>query len=261
MTPLVSIALPVYNCGKYLAQTLDCILAQTFSDFEVIVVLDGCTDESEEILRGKADERFRIIRFDQNEGLVAVANRILREAKAGLVARFDADDLYEMTRLEKQVAYFKAFPETDILGARFDYIDGEGNQISAAKLFPADHKRIKRDFLRYSAIGHPVVTYRREKILAAGGYNQELNAVEDLALWLKCLSLGYRFANLPEVLMHYRQHNTQSSHSNAPRQPEQLKAVYDRYGPSIWGQQYRPWGSKEPRLQKLRRKVADIGMP
>jgi glycosyltransferase involved in cell wall biosynthesis len=224
----------------------------------VVAVLDGCTDDSEQILRRLADSRFVIVCKERNEGHVRALNTIHAHAQSEFIARFDADDLYHRERLARQVEFLRVHPEIDVLGTRFDYVNAEGSVSASAKPFPLLHSHIKRDFQRYTAIGGPTCIYRRARISSLGDYSEEFNHVEDLALWLACLAAGYKFANLPEVLVHYRVHDAQASQRNYQRQLPQLRAVYERYGRRIWGGRARPWGSREPRFQRLIRRTLDL---
>jgi glycosyltransferase involved in cell wall biosynthesis len=256
--PTVTVALPIYNSAHHLEQTLRCILDQSLRDFEVIAVLDGCTDKSEAILEQLKDERFQVIRKPVNEGHVRGLMDIHRAARGEFVARFDSDDLDEPERLAKQIEFMRAHPDVDVVGTQFDYIDGAGNLLRESRRFPLTHERIKRDMQRYSAIGGPTCFYRRERILALGGYSGEYNHIEDLALWLTCLAAGYTLANLPDVLVHYRVYDAQASQRNREKQLPQLRAAYDHFGPLIWGKQARPYGAREPRVERWRRKLADL---
>lgn len=260
-TPRVTVAIPVFNGERFLEATLCSVVAQTLREFEVVLVLDGCTDRSVDIVHRMKDSRFIIIEKPKNEGLVRALNTIHERASAPLIARVDQDDVDEPDRLERQVRFLDAHPEVDILGTRFDYIDENGRPAGQPKPFPQNHYRIKRDFQRYTAIGGPTCMYRLEKILAAGGYCEEFNYIEDVSLWLACLAHGYRFANLPQILVHYRVHEEQSSTCNHHRMlPERMQA-YERWGAQIWGKRARPLEAREPRLEKWRRKIEDIFIP
>ena len=259
--PLVTVALPVYNGGRFLAQTLRSVLAQSLRDFELLIVLDGCTDDSAGIVDQLRDERFVVIHKPQNEGLVRALNLVHERASAPLIARVDQDDVDEPQRLARQVEFLKAHPEVDVLGTRFDYIDEEGNPAGRPRGFPLSHYRIRRDFQRYTPIGGPTCMYRLDRILDAGGYREEFNYIEDVSLWLACLARGYRFANLPEILVHYRVHDSQSSTSNRERMLPERRRAYEMYGPRIWGKRARPLESKEPKLARLRRKIEDWFIP
>jgi glycosyltransferase involved in cell wall biosynthesis len=259
--PAITVALPVYNGGRFLAQTLRSVLSQSFRDFELVIVLDGCTDGSTEIVESLRDSRFVVIPQPENQGLVRSLNRIHERASAPLVARVDQDDLDEPERFACQIEFLRAHPEVDVLGTRFDYIDEQGNPAGAPKAFPRSHYRIRRDFRRYTPIGGPTCMYRLDRIRAAGGYREEFNYIEDVSLWLACLARGYRFANLPEVLVHYRLHPAQSSTRNRERMLVERRRAYERFGPQVWGKSFRPLESKEPKLSRLRRRIEDWFIP
>ncbi|RPH92896.1 glycosyltransferase [candidate division KSB1 bacterium] len=259
--PHVTVALPIYNGETFLADCLRSVLSQTLKEFEVIVVLDGCTDHSAQIVNDLKDSRFVVIQKDHNEGLFRALNLIHERASAPLIARVDQDDVDHPERLDRQLDYMIRHPETDVLGTRFDYINERGESARAAKPFPLSHYRIKRDFQRYTPIGGPTSMYRLDRIIAAGSYREDYCCIEDVSLWLACLARGYRFANLPQVLVHYRVHATQTSTLQEERMLPQRKQAYAEFGPKIWGKAARPLEVKESKLQRMRRKVEDFFIP
>jgi glycosyltransferase involved in cell wall biosynthesis len=232
--PLVSVTLPIYNAEPYLAECIESIKAQTFTDFEVIAVLDGCLDRSEKILMDLKDDRFVVVKKERNEGLVAALNYVIFNTTAPLIARMDADDLMLPTRLEKQVAFMQQNPDVDVLGTWFDYTDPEGKPLRPAFRFPTVHDEIVRAFRRYNALGHPTVMFRADRVRAVGGYAVNVPYSEDLTLWLKCLAAGYRFATLPEVLLTYREHRGQLTRQRRSETFRLANLAYQQFGPQIW---------------------------
>ncbi|MEA2735824.1 MAG: hypothetical protein QOE14_2275, partial [Humisphaera sp.] len=136
IAPAVSVLMPVYNAARYLAEAVESILAQTFRDFEFVIVDDGSTDRSPAMLDeyAKRDSRIRIIRRP-NTGIVGALNDAIAESKAALIARMDADDVSLPDRLEKQVAYLRDHAECVALGSRVVGIDPYG-----CVLFQSEHK-------------------------------------------------------------------------------------------------------------------------
>ena len=235
MPSLVTLVLPIYNMERFLAECIRSIHAQTWTDLEVIAVLDGCTDRSEEILNELKDERFVVIRKDKNEGVTAASNTGLDRARGEFWARMDADDVMDRRRLEKQVAYLRENPEVDIVGTWFDYIDGSGTVVQDAFPFPATHADIKDGFKVRNSIGGPTAMFRTERLRAVGGYDPEFSHAEDLRLFLKCLANGYVINNLPEVLYHYRQHGNQLNRVKHRETMRNTDISYREFGPRIWG--------------------------
>jgi glycosyltransferase involved in cell wall biosynthesis len=231
----IALTLPIHNAEHFLTECIHSIRQQTFGDFEVIALLDGCTDRSEEILMDMRDSRFVTLKTEHREGLTSALNRILPHASAPLIARMDADDVIDPRRLELQFEFMTRENEIDVLGTWFDYIDESGKRVRKAFPFPARHEDIKRGFRLRNSIGGATVMFRAERIRQAGGYPQEFPLGQDLALWLKCLSMNYRFANLPTVLYSYRQHGKQSSKERRAEQLRFTNLAYATYGKAIWG--------------------------
>lgn len=202
-TPSVSIAMSVYNNAPYLAQAIAAMLAQTHTDFEFLIVDDGSTDGSEEIIDGFAarDSRIRPI-HQENRGLVAGLNRMLEEARAPLVARMDGDDDCHPERLARQVEFMDANPDHGVVGTQSISFDDAGNRW-ASPAFPTSDAELRTLIGTRNVMCHPSVVMRRELVLAAGGYRRQFVHCEDRDLWLR-LSERARLASLPDALTYYR---------------------------------------------------------
>jgi glycosyltransferase involved in cell wall biosynthesis len=229
-TPRVSIVLPVYNAQRYLDQTMCSLVEQTFADFEIIVINDGSTDDSLEILRthGRRDKRISII-TRPNTGLVGALQDGLRAAQTDLIARMDADDIALPQRLEKQVAYMDAHPECVLLGTFVRAIDPHGMSIWDETQIPLEHAEIDAALMqgRGGVVRHPTAMLRRDAIQKVGSYRDEFNCAEDLDLFLRLAEVG-RVANLPEILLLYRQHYGSINRTRYALQNERAtRAVYE----------------------------------
>ncbi len=200
----VSVLLPVYNCEKYAADAIDSILTQSFDDFELIIVNDGSTDRSDEIVRSYTDQRIVYLENDQNVGLVRSLNSGLSIARGVFIARMDADDISFPGRFEKQVSYLHDHPEIGVLGTAIQVINTEGRTISSCR-FPANHDLIAWSLCFRNPIVHPSAMMRRETLINNGGYPIELIIPEDYFLWHLLISKT-KFANIPDILIKYRQH-------------------------------------------------------
>lgn len=237
-TPALSVIMPVYNAAAYLAQAVESVLAQTFEDFELIIVNDGSTDRSPRILADLArrDGRIKLI-SRPNTGIVGALNDGLRAARADLIARMDADDVSLPQRFEKQLAYLRAHPEVVALGSRVVGVDPCG-----CELFHSDHSlahdEIDRELLKGVgwAIVHPTVIMRREPLQRVGGYRSEYQWVEDLDLFLRLAEIG-TLANLPDELLLYRQHTESVNRTRAQQQAELadrcVREAYRRRGGDV----------------------------
>lgn len=201
--PSISIAMSVYNNAPYLAQAIGAMLAQTHADFEFMIVNDGSTDESAAIIDGFAgrDARIRPI-HQENRGLVASLNRMLRDARAPLVARMDGDDDCHPERLARQVAFMREHPDHGVVGTQSVSFDDAGNRWESPA-FPTSDAELRTLIGSRNVMCHPSVVMRRDLVLAAGGYRRQFVHCEDRDLWLR-LSERARMTSLPDALTYYR---------------------------------------------------------
>jgi glycosyltransferase involved in cell wall biosynthesis len=206
-TTQVSIVMPVYNGGGYLHESIGSILAQTFDDWEFIIINDGSTDNSEEIVSAyqKTDSRIKVIKHSGNQGLVASLNDGLRLASGTFIARQDADDWSSKDRIEKMVSWLEDNPDIGLLGSNGYYVGPDGT-ITRASEFPSDHGEICSEILnRETPFFHGSWMFRRECLEKVGLYNGVLFSGEDKDYWLR-VSEQYQTSNYPENLYFYRNH-------------------------------------------------------
>lgn len=221
--PSVSVLMPVFNADRYLADAIDSVLAQTFGDFEFMILDDGSSDGSLEIIERYAarDSRIRVI-SRENRGLVESLNELARAAGGQYLARMDADDICFRDRFEKQVAYLDAHPDCVVVGGWAIMVDEDCRPIVPLKP-PLDHDGIDSGNLsgRTSFI-HPSVLIRRSAFLQAGLYDLRYPHAEDKELWLRMAEIG-RLANLPEYCLRYRVHMQSVSSQNQEVQNENCR--------------------------------------
>jgi glycosyltransferase involved in cell wall biosynthesis len=206
MPPAVSVCMPVYNTAPYLAQAVESILRQDLADFELLIVNDGSTDGSLSVLEKLAvtDQRIRLV-SRANKGLIATRNELLEMARGEFVAWADSDDVSRPARLSKSIAAFAADAELVCVGSAWQIIDPEGMPICEVS-FPADHAAIvERMQTTDIALNFPTVMMRRAAATAVGGFREPFKIGEDYDLCLRLSERGH-VANLPDVLVDYRQH-------------------------------------------------------
>jgi len=193
----------VYNGERYLRESVESILNQTFKDFEFIIVNDGSTDTSRAILESYNDSRTFLLHNRENIGLTRSLNKGLAIAKGDYVARMDADDISMPVRFEKQVAFLKEHPEVGILGCNCVHIDSDGRRVGVRKT-PTSAIQIRWASLLENPFAHPTVMIRRD-VLARKGlkYDEALETTQDYDLWTRVLKCTYG-ANLGEALVQYR---------------------------------------------------------
>ncbi|WP_394174913.1 glycosyltransferase family 2 protein [Thalassotalea litorea] len=224
--PKVSVIMPVYNAGAYLYDSVSSILQQTFQDFELLILDDGSTDNSAEILLefAASDPRVRVF-LRANHGLIASLNYLVNKARANLIARMDADDISVPTRIERQVRFFKGHPDIAILGTGYEYIDRQGNRLGERKT-QTEHEDIVASFFFGNAIAHPSVMFHRNRLPKGWLYDNTFEGAEDLALWL-VLSDDVKLANLPEPLLRYRiSGQSESDTKHTLQQQNACRAIY-----------------------------------
>jgi glycosyltransferase involved in cell wall biosynthesis len=210
-SPLVSVVIPTFNAARYVARAVDSALAQTYSPVEVIVVDDGSTDNTAQVL-DQYKSNIRYI-FQPNCGSVgAVRNRGIREARGEIFAFLDADDLWFREKLEQQIPVLLANPKVGLVHSNFKYLDEEtGRTYTISR---PRHKLVGRCYTRLffgCSIFASSVVVRRTCLDNVGMFNEEIPpGVEDYELWLR-LARQYKFAYVPRCLALYRKHSANMS--------------------------------------------------
>ena len=202
MTPPVSVVMAVYNGAEHLGATLDSILGQTFADFELIVVDDGSTDATPEILRRCPDPRLRVVTQPKNEGLTDSLIRGCGEARGLAIARHDCGDCSHPERLARQLAVLESAPDVVLVSCYTRYRAPGGEELYTAE---GDGDAVRRS-LREAPVetirglsAHGSAMFRREDYVAAGGYRTRFRVAQDLDLWVRLAARG-RIVFVPEVL-------------------------------------------------------------
>ena len=201
---LITVLMSVYNDSLYLKEAIESILNQTYSDFEFLIFDDASTDGSSEILKHytKQDSRIKLITNPVNRGLGYNLAQGIKLAQSPWIARMDADDLALSNRLQLQLDYVKAYPETDIVGSCAIDIDSQGAFLSQRKV-PIQHQQI-RNLIWTNPFIHGTVLFNRAAILKVGSYSPALAKRQDYDLWFRCAQANLQFANLSRSLIKYR---------------------------------------------------------
>ena len=209
-TPKVSVIMPVYNAELYLKETINSILNQTYGDFEFLIIDDGSTDGSFQILESYTDRRIKLLQNEQNIGYVKTLNKLIELSTGEYIARQDNDDISFPQRLEKQVRFLDGNQDIGICGTNA-LIFGKLNNIS---FFPVRDEDIRVFMLFNSPICHPTVMLRNSLFVELEDkYDESFCPAEDYALWYK-LSKKTKIANLSEILLKYRVHDKNTSTIN-----------------------------------------------
>lgn len=222
-SPLVSVIMPVFNSASFLHKAIDCILSQSFVDFEFIAVDDGSTDESQTILEdySKHDSRFFLLRNKKNKGVTASLNLGLSQSKGDYIVRFDSDDICVPFRIETQLNYMEQNRE---IGASGSWVKLIGEQATTWRP-PITPHDIHCHLLFRNALAHSSVIIRRSALEKAGmAYDPSFRFAQDYELWVR-LSMSTRLANLPQFLTTYNSHSNRVSHRFAHQQIESANRV------------------------------------
>jgi glycosyltransferase involved in cell wall biosynthesis len=215
--PAVTVLMAVHNAAQFLKEAIDSVLNQTFQEFEFLVVNDGSTDATDEILCSYIDPRLRAIRLTENVGLAEALNVGIREARCGLIARMDGDDVCDPRRLAMQVAFLCEHPDVLLLGTGFVRTDADGKPFERVQ-YPTDDAVLQERLLDGNQFCHPSVMFRTDVARRLGGYRALAGGTaQDYDLWLRIAEQG-KIANLPEMLLRYRSHESQTSVSKLVRQ-------------------------------------------
>lgn len=215
--PRVSVVMAVRNGGPYLEKAVDSILAQTFTAFEFVIIDDGSTDSTPEVLQRyqAADPRVQV-HHQENAGLTASLNRGCGRARGEYLARMDADDIAFRDRLERQVEFLDRHPQVALVGSAVVRIDELGREIKPSGC-PTSHAEIVRALAEYNCFTHPTVMLRKAMLAAVGGYREAYRQAQDYDLWLR-LAERYQLANLADPLLYYRVYAGQVSFRNLEQQ-------------------------------------------
>lgn len=204
--PLVSIVVPVFEPHPvYFRQAIESILNQTFADFELIVVEDPSAVSGQSMLPGPPDPRLRYLLNPERTSLPRQHNRGLAEARGRFICRFDADDISEPQRLERELAFLQANPEIDVVGSWLTVIDEQGRVVGSRR-YPIDHASIVAAMRRFNPVANSTVMFRREVYERFGGWRDSTLPAQDYEWYSRLGAGGARFANLEEPLVRYRLH-------------------------------------------------------
>lgn len=200
--PSVSILMAVYNGEKYLRRCLDSVVSQDFTDFEFIIVDDASSDDTHSILSSYHDERIVYLKNEENIGQTRSLNKGLNHARAPLIARIDADDLWHPEKLGRQVRFLETHEDVAVLGTFANTINLSGD-LTARRTYPLSDNDIKATLLRKAPVCHVSVVMRKQVVVSIGGYPEQYRTVADFALWSALIRAGFRITNLPEYLTTY----------------------------------------------------------
>jgi len=222
--PRVTVLIPVYNRIRFIGDAIDSVLAQTFEDFELLLVDDGSTDGSQARIGACDDPRIRLIQNPENLGIAATRNRGIDAARGEFVAFLDSDDRALPERLAHQVAFLDTHPDVAAVGSWIRWIDDSGATRGKTKRKAADPDQIAAERLFRSCLENSTATARTE-VLRAYPHREDYRLGSDYDLWAR-IAADYRLAALPEVLVERRQHDSQASDERSPEYKHWRLAIF-----------------------------------
>lgn len=201
MNSKVSIIMAVYNGERFLSESIESILNQTFKNFEFIIINDGSTDNTAKILESYSDSRISVF-TQENTGLTQSLNKAIKLSRGEYIARMDADDIALPRRLQKQVDFLDAHLDIGMVGT-FNLVIDEQGKVIGRKVYPASDSKLQRVLIRYNPFLHASVMIRRGVFEIAGLYNENKIRGQDYELWLR-IANHFKLANIQEILMSQR---------------------------------------------------------
>ena len=197
MTPKVSIIIPVYNCELYIAQAIESVLNQTYTDYEIIVINDGSTDNTHQVLQ----PYMKKIRYfsQENKGLSATRNQGIKMAKGKLISLLDADDLFLYYKLQEQVANFDAQPNIGLVQSGWRVVNEKGEKIQDVEPW---HKSPELDlvsWLKWKATNPSAMMFRKEWLEKVNGFNENLRRLEDFDIVIRLALASCQATWFPKV--------------------------------------------------------------
>ncbi|HIP35303.1 MAG TPA: glycosyltransferase [Crocinitomix sp.] len=227
--PKLSVILPVYNSEKYVYKAIESVLKQTFTNFELLVINDGSTDKSAQIIASFKDDRISIINNETNIGLTKTLNKGLDKARGKYIARMDADDICLPTRFEKQIEYLDNNPDIDVLGTAFEIFGNENQTVYP----PINSIEINLELYFNNIMCHPSIMLRKNSINDLK-YDDKYLHNEDWAFWLKCIQNGLKFSNLNTVLLKYRVQGQNISQQHKHTAFKRTTLIYKNFLPYVF---------------------------
>lgn len=204
--PTISIVMSVFNGERYLALAMESILNQTYGDYEFIIVNDGSSDKTEQIIKQYDDQRIHYI-YQDNAGLPVALNKGIAAASGEYIVRMDADDISLPDRLEYQVKFMQDHPEIDLMGGQVYLIDENGHP-AGVKLKPTDSNIVSSALEFACTINHPTYIVKKALYDELGGYREQFIYAQDYDFLLRAKDMGATLANTENFLMNYRVLNT-----------------------------------------------------
>ncbi|MBC7427461.1 MAG: glycosyltransferase [Bacteriovorax sp.] len=237
--PLVSFVIPSYNSGKFLRQTLESCLNQTYPNIEILLINDGSTDNTDEILEEfKNVKNLHHIKNEKNEGIIYTLNRGMKLARGEFIARMDGDDICLPERVQEQVNFFNKHPEIDVLGTDIIIIDENNKKMGRPREVITSQAEVEWSMISSCPVFHPTVMLRKNLLdqepFASSTYFGSDKIAEDLGLWGRVLLANKKIAVLNRPFLLYRKHSGSLTSGYASKQIDMAVSIVSKFAQSKW---------------------------
>jgi len=222
--PELSIVMPFYNTEKYIGDAMQSLLAQTYDNFELIMVDDASTDGSAEVVKSFNDGRIKLLKNEINRGIVFSRNQGMKAAVGRFIAPFDSDDLARTDKFEKQIRFLKSNPDFGMVGSWARLIDEDGNLLEKTWKLTQSPARIPAFLLFKNLFVQSAVVMKREAV-PEKFYEDGFDLVEDYKMWID-ISRTKKTCNYPDYLMFYRVHQNSATNKTGNRLLAQDARIY-----------------------------------
>lgn len=232
-SPSISVIIPTYNCDRYLSRAIDSILTQTLEDYELIVIDDGSTDDTAQIMTRYTDDPAEVrhpIRYirQSNQGVAVARNHGIQLARGHYIAFLDADDWVVPTKLEQQRAVFEAKADVGMVHSGWQRVNAEGQALMDVKPWlDCPHLDLEH-WLQWKPVLPSAMMFRKDWLLKADGFDPRFPPAEDTDLVLRLAAMGCQTAWLKDITVYYRQHDGSAMHKGLP-QARSLSAVVNQF--------------------------------
>jgi len=222
--PLLSVIMPVYNAEQFVAQAIGSILHQTYDNLELIIVDDGSSDNSVNVIQSFKDDRIKLYRNDGNHGIVYSRNKGLKLAKGDYIGMFDADDVAYPEKFEEQIAFFGQHNDYGMVGSWAKFIDEQGKQVPGRWKLRASPEMIPAIMLFQNYFLQSAVLYRKECI-SKYSFREGFDILEDYLIWIE-ITRDFKAWNLQKYLVNYRIHDDGVTKKYSEEKLEKEKKVF-----------------------------------
>jgi glycosyltransferase involved in cell wall biosynthesis len=217
---MISILLATYNGEKYIQKSIESVLNQTFTDFELLIGFNGTTDNSKKIVSNINDSRIRVFDYGEDKGKPKTLNKLIKEAKYDWIGIQDDDDIWLPKKLEKQIEFINSF---DVIGTQIFYIDEEENITGKPNLSLSSDEIIKKFLSGDNQIANSSAIFKKELASCFYFWDENLYCLEDFDFWLKFIKLNSKFINLKKELVLHRLHSNSNFNKINSYVQEQIK--------------------------------------